>query len=170
MKNLLLITILSLSYAQLKVGDKAPPINLFRLDNNKYYHMKDGIEKNTIVLSFFATWCEPCKKEIPKLNAMLDTLKLDSISFYYVNVSNIIPPGEKNKSRETKKIINMFREKLNITFPILLDKYALVYKSYKLQKMPTVVVIDKDGNISYFHGGYTPGDELELLDHLLKQK
>ena len=64
----------------------------------------------------------------------------------------------------------MFKEKLNITFPILLDKYALVYKSYKLQKMPTVVVIDKDGNISYFHGGYTPGDELVLLEHLLKQK
>ena len=169
-KYFLWFALLSLSFAQLKVGDKAPPINLFRLDNNKYYHSKDEIGKNTIVLSFFATWCEPCKKEIPKLNTMIDTLDVDSISFYYVNVSNIIPPGEKNKSRETKKIINMFKEKLNITFPILLDKYALVYKSYKLQKMPTVVVIDKDGKISYFHQGYKPGDELELLDHLLKQK
>ena len=36
--------------------------------------------------------------------------------------------------------------------------------------MPTVVVIDKDGKISYFHDGYKPGDELDLLDHLLKQK
>ena len=53
MKNLLLITILSLSYAQLKVGDKAPPINLFRLDNNKYYHMKDEIEKKHHCIGFF---------------------------------------------------------------------------------------------------------------------
>ena len=105
MKIILLLTILSLSFAQLKVGDKAPPINLFRLDNNKYYHMKDEIEKNTIVLSFFATWCEPCKKEIPKLNAMLDTLKMDSLSFYYINVSNIAPTGKKKKSKETHKII-----------------------------------------------------------------
>ena len=170
MKNLLLITILSLSYAQLKVGDKAPPISLFRLDNNKYYHMKDEIEKNTIVLSFFATWCEPCKKEIPKLNAMLDTLKMDSLSFYYINVSNIAPTGKKKKSKETHKIIKIFKDKLNMTAPILLDKYALVYKSYQLKKMPTVVVIDKDGKISYFHDGYKPGDELDLLDHLLKQK
>ena len=170
MKNLLLITILSLSYAQLKVGDNAPPINLFRLDNNKYYHMKDEIGKNTIVLSFFATWCEPCKKEIPKLKAMLDTLKMDSLSFYYVNVSNIVPTGKKKKTKETHKIIKIFKDKLNMTAPILLDKYGLVYKSYQLKKMPTVVVIDKDGKISYFHDGYKPGDELELLDHLLKQK
>ena len=61
------------------------------------------------------------------IGTTMNQLDVDSISFYYVNVSNIIPPGEKNKSRETKKIINMFKENLNIRFPILLDKYALIY-------------------------------------------
>ena len=77
--------------------------------------MKDEIEKNTIVLSFFATWCEPCKKEIPKLNAMLDTLKMDSLSFYYINVSNIAPTGKKKKSKETHKIIKIFKEESRIS-------------------------------------------------------
>ena len=154
MKYFLWFTLISLSFAQLKVGDKAPPINLFRLDNNKYYHLKDEIGKNTIVVSFFATWCEPCKKEIPKLNTMIDTLDVDSISFYYINVSKIIPPGKKKVAKETKKLVRIMKKKLGIKIPILLDKYALMYQNYKVPILPTTVVIDKTGNISYYHSGY----------------
>ena len=141
-------------FAQIKVGDDAPPISLFRLDNNKYFHLKDDIDEKLVVFSFFATWCGPCKKEIPKLHEMVDSLATDSISVYLVDV------------QEKKKVIRVFKEKENIELPILLDKYGVYFKRYGGETLPLTVVVNKEGKISYCHTGYKEGDEVELLKHL----
>ena len=54
----------------ISVGDKAPPISLFKLDDNKYLRSKELIGEKHLVVSFFATWCVPCAKEIPELMKM----------------------------------------------------------------------------------------------------
>ena len=153
-KYLLTFCLSTLAFSQIKVGDDAPPVSLFRLDNNKYYHLKDDIGEKSVVFSFFATWCGPCKKEIPKLHEMVDSLATDSISIYLVDV------------QEKKKVVRPFKEKENIELPILLDKYGVYFEKYGGETLPLTVVIDKKGKISYYHTGYEKGDEVELLKHL----
>jgi len=48
------------------IGEKASPVILFKLDQNKYFKSKDLLGEKNLVFSFFATWCLPCAKEIPK--------------------------------------------------------------------------------------------------------
>ena len=50
------------------IGTQAPSIYLFKLSSNKYFRSKDLLGEKTLVVSFFATWCVPCAKEIPKLH------------------------------------------------------------------------------------------------------
>ena len=65
--------ITSISYAdeeKLDVGDIAPPISLFKIESNKYFRSKELLGKKNLVVSFFATWCVPCEKEIPELTKL----------------------------------------------------------------------------------------------------
>ena len=64
---LFLISTIIASDFQITVGDKAPPISLFKLESNKYFRSKDYLGEKNLVVSFFATWCVPCAKEIPEL-------------------------------------------------------------------------------------------------------
>ena len=154
MKYFLIFCLGSISFSQIKVGDDAPPLSLFRLDNNKYYHLKDDIGSKTVVFSFFATWCGPCKKEIPKLHDIADSLDTDSLNIYLIDV------------REKKKVVRPFQKKENITLPILLDKFGVYFESYGGEELPLTVVVDKKGRITYYHSGYKEGDEIELLKHI----
>ena len=82
------------------IGKKAAPLSLFKLSNNKYYRTKDIIGKKNIVISFFGTWCAPCRKEIPKLQEMSNELKKDNYEFLLICVSNIKPPGSTTTFKE----------------------------------------------------------------------
>ena len=88
MKILPMIFILAFSFAELKVGDDAPTFYVKTLDNRSFF-LSDSLERsqNPIVFSFFATWCLPCRKEIP----MLDTVRINypDIDFYLINVSGL---------------------------------------------------------------------------------
>ena len=83
-----LLLILSVGFPAddgLKVGDQAPPIILFKLEQNKYFRSKEFIGEKHLVVSFFATWCVPCAKEIPKLTEMSKELG-DDFQFVLVDV------------------------------------------------------------------------------------
>ena len=138
------------------VGTKAPHISLFKLKNNKYYRTKKLIGKKDIVLSFFATWCGPCLKEIPELHKLSE--EMSDIEFILVNVNE--------KRDKVAKHVN----KKGYTLPVILDKYGVALKSFKAESLPLplTVVIDKKGIITYYHSGYKPGDEKILKNHLEK--
>ncbi len=138
------------------VGTQAPHVSLFKLKNNKYYRTKKLIGKKDIVLSFFATWCSPCLKEIPELHKL--SAEMSDIEFILVNVNE--------KRDKVAKHVN----KKGYTLPVILDKYGVALKSFKAESLPLplTVVIDKKGIITYYHSGYKPGDEKILKNHLEK--
>ncbi|MCS5623847.1 MAG: redoxin domain-containing protein [Candidatus Marinimicrobia bacterium] len=71
-----LILILSIGFSaenSIKVGDQAPPISLFKLESNKYFRSKELLGEKILVVSFFATWCVPCAKEILELKYYINT-------------------------------------------------------------------------------------------------
>jgi len=137
----------------LKVGDQAPPISLFKLESNKYFRSKELLGEKILVVSFFATWCVPCAKEIPELIKMSNEFG-DDFQFLLVDVN------------EKRDLVKKHVDEKGITLQVILDKYGKVFESFSGVTLPLLVVIDKKGQITYHHTGYVKGDEKKLLKHL----
>jgi thiol-disulfide isomerase/thioredoxin len=157
MRILIYLFIISVSYSnniELKIGDQAPPIYLFKIEDNKYFKSKDLLGKKNLIVSFFATWCVPCAKEIPELTKLSNQFG-DDFQFLLVDVN------------EKKNIVKEHVSKKKITLQVVLDKYGKTFEKFGGTTLPLLVVIDKKGNISYEHTGYVSGDEKQLKKHLL---
>ena len=165
-KILTAILLSSTLLSQIKVGDKAPTFFAHTLDNN-YFFLSDTLTKHKpIVLSFFATWCGPCRLEMPILDTLSQNYK--DIDFYLVNVGGL-KGKEKQESTKVKKLL----EDLGISLPVLMDKYAKIVEEYGGPVLPKVVIIDQQGKIAYIKEGYADGDKLVIekkLNELLSAK
>ena len=161
LKRALIIYILfSTVMAELKVGDEAPTFFAKSLDNRSFF-LSDSLERNQrpIVLSFFATWCGPCRQEIP----VVDTISTlyPQIDFYLVNVSGT-QKGKKTH-REDPNLVKIMAETLGPSMPVLMDKYANAANKYDALILPRLVVIDSKGKIAYAHTGYDENVKKELI-------
>ena len=149
-------------FAQIKVGDDAPTFFVRDLNEKKFF-LSDTLELHKpIVLSFFATWCAPCKIEMP----ILDTLSREysDVHFYLINVSGLTQGSAKLKE-DPIKVQNLIN-KLGISLPVLMDKYGKIAEKYEVKSLPRLVVIDPEGKLYYIHDGYKKGDETKLKDKL----
>ncbi|MDB6063105.1 MAG: thiol-disulfide isomerase-like protein [Verrucomicrobiaceae bacterium] len=100
-----------------------------------------------ILLNFWASWCGPCRQEMPQLNALQERYKKLGFNVVGVNV-------DKDSALATKLL-----KDIPVSFPVLLDDTGSVSSSYNVSAMPTTVLIDRDGNMRYLHKGYKPGYE-----------
>lgn len=106
-----------------------------------------------VVLSFWATWCGPCKEEMPHLQAMYDDFKDQGFVVLSVSTDN---------AREASRVKQYIRT-ARYTFPVVLDRESSVIGTYNPAKtMPFTVVIGRDFQVAKVHSGYNPGDEKEL--------
>ena len=102
---------------------------------------------NVVLINFWASWCGPCREEMPYLNALHKKYAPLGFTVLGVNVEEQLD-GARG-----------FLSNVPVDFPILLDNTNKVSKQYKVVAMPTTVVIDRDGNMRYLHEGYKSGDE-----------
>ncbi len=102
---------------------------------------------NVVLINFWASWCGPCREEMPLLNALHK--KYEALGFTVLGVN--VEEDEKN--------VRGFLKNFPVDFPILLDNKNRVSKQYNVIAMPTTVVVDRDGNMRFLHQGYKPGDE-----------
>ena len=137
----------------LKIGQEAPSIYLFKLESNKYFKSKELLGKKNLVVSFFATWCVPCAKEIPELTKLSKQFG-DEFQFLLIDVNE-----KRDKVKE--HVLNK-----GISLPVVLDKYGKTFEKFGGKTLPLLVVVNKDGLVSYHHTGYKDGDELLLKEHL----
>lgn len=106
-----------------------------------------------VVLSFWATWCGPCKQEMPHLNKMYTELK--DKGFVVLSISS--------DDARTASQVKPFIARMGYAFPVLLDKESKVTGTYNPTKtLPYTVVIGRDGQIASRHSGYNPGNEVDL--------
>lgn len=119
-------------------------------------------QKKPFVLSFFATWCVPCMKEMP----ILDSLNVANkgLDVYFVNVSGMEVGGVvmKEKTKDIEKIITA----LDIRSTVLLDKYGKIAEKYGISMLPALFLVDPVGSVIFSHAGYVPGDEKKLIARL----
>jgi len=154
---------------KLEVGDPAPTFFLRTLEGENFFLSKEIKSDSPIILAFYATWCVPCRQEIPALEKMMSGPSLNNIRLYYVNVGGLMAADETGdviKQREESDKVRRHKERFKMTHPILMDRYALTAQKFTAESLPTLVVIGGDGKIKYIHHGYQPGDEKILMDLL----
>ncbi len=111
---------------------------------------------NVVLINFWASWCGPCREEMPLLNALHKKYAPLGFTVLGVNVEEQL-----DGARD-------FLSNVPVDFPILLDNENKVSKQYKVVAMPTTVVVDRDGNMRYLHEGYKPGDEKKYRQMIKK--
>jgi thiol-disulfide isomerase/thioredoxin len=100
-----------------------------------------------VMVNFWATWCGPCRQEMPHLNRLYEKYRASGFVLLGVNVDD--------DTRNAAELAN----KLGLKFPVLLDTDKGVSKLYDLSTMPSTVLIDRDGKVRYVHRGYLTGYE-----------
>ncbi len=113
-----------------------------------------------VLVNFWATWCAPCRQEMPLLNQLYQKYQGSGFTLLGVNVDE-----------DSRNAINL-ATKLGVSFPVLLDADKAVSKRYDLSSMPSTLLIDRDGKVRYVHRGYQAGFEAlyeQQIRELLKE-
>lgn len=100
-----------------------------------------------VLINFWATWCGPCRQEMPQLNKLYDKYRSAGFVLLGINIDD-----------DTRRATDV-AAKLGLKFPVLLDTDKAVSRLYDLGTMPTTVLIDRDGRVRHIHPGYLAGYE-----------
>jgi len=113
------------------------------------------LTKGPVVLNFWATWCGPCRAEMPNLEKVFKEVGPKGVSFAAISLDR----------RVGKEAMESFLKGRGFTVPVYLDKDAALAKMFKVSAIPATIVLKPTGEIFYSTKGYRPGDEI-----LLKKK
>lgn len=113
-----------------------------------------SLKGKVVVLNLWATWCGPCRAEMPSMQRMYDRLKGDGLEILAVNLM------------EDKPRVQSFAQELKLTFPILLDSSGRVGREYDARAIPTTYVLDRRGLIFARAVGAREWDTTEMIDLL----
>jgi len=102
-----------------------------------------------VMINFWATWCGPCRQEMPLLEDIYKKYKPMGFTMLAVNVE----PDTKEADAWLAKLSKP------VTFPVAYDVDSKVSKLYKVETMPSTVIVDRKGNVRALHRGYKAGDE-----------
>lgn len=102
-----------------------------------------------VMINFWASWCKPCRDEMPLLEDIYKKYKPMGFTMLAVNVE----PDTKEADAWLSKLGKP------VTFPIAYDVDSKVSKLYKVETMPSTVIVDRKGNVRALHRGYKAGDE-----------
>jgi len=116
-------------------GFPAPDIELATADGN-IIKLSD-LRGQPIILNFWASWCPPCRAEMPAIQAVYQVYQNDGLMILAVNASN----------QDDMNDANAFITGLNLTFPIFFDRTGHAQDAYKVSALPTTFFIDRDGII-----------------------
>ena len=112
------------------------------------------LKGQVVMLNFWASWCTPCREEMPLIEALHQKYKRLGFTVYGVNVD-----------RNPKKAQPLLDE-FNISFPIGYDKKGKVSGLYDVSAMPSTVMVDRNGQLRYLHLGYETGHEKNYEQHI----
>lgn len=109
---------------------------------------------DVVMINFWATWCGPCRQEMPLLDELYSRYQRVGFNLLGVNIDD-----------DSGRAMDMI-EDLGVNFPVLFDARKEVSKLYDVEAMPVTVIVDRDGTVRYVHHGYKPGYEDMYLDQI----
>jgi len=128
-------------------------------------------DRYPVVLSFFATWCVPCMKELPHLENVFQAYKNEKVKFFLVDITEATRTGENENSPKA----GPFLAEKGITIPILYDNRGVAKERYGAKTLPRLFVIDKFQIIREARQGFHEDEDLEgelsaLIDELMAEE
>ena len=106
---------------------------------------------DVVMINFWATWCGPCRQEMPLLDELYTRYQRVGFNLLGVNIDD-----------DSAGALRMVEE-LGVNFPVLFDSRKEVSKLYEVEAMPTTVLLDREGRVRHVHHGYKPGYEEKYL-------
>jgi len=181
---ILLGTMLSIGFAQdeattpgmgngeskdLKVGDIAPSWALMyapakfeflrnwsEVEGKRLRRFQTQPDRHVVLMSFFATWCKPCMKELPILEEVYQKYKNERIKFFLVDITEAT---RNNPGYENMPKAGPFLKEKGVSMQILFDTRGTVMKRYNAQTLPRLFIIDGNRVIRLMRKGFHPGEE-----------
>ncbi|MCD6163619.1 MAG: TlpA family protein disulfide reductase [candidate division Zixibacteria bacterium] len=142
----IILSLTTLAFGQTKKGQKAPDFTLTDMDGNNIT-LSDVVGNGPVYINFWATWCAPCKKEIPELIKLYDEYKDRGFKILGITVDNARTLGK----------VKSFVESHNMDFTILLDSDSEVFRrKFKGRGIPFGFLLDNEGRIIHIVRGYIP--------------
>ncbi|MCZ6808262.1 MAG: TlpA disulfide reductase family protein [Proteobacteria bacterium] len=109
---------------------------------------------DVVMINFWATWCGPCRQEMPLLDELYDRYQRVGFNLLGINIDD--------DSRRAMAMVN----ELGISFPVLFDEDKKVSKLYEVEAMPLTILLDREGTVRHVHHGYQPGYEQKYLNEI----
>ncbi len=125
------------------IGKPAPEFTLKTLDGKASHSLEDFMGQ-VVVIDFWASWCAPCRRSLPKLAAL--EAGLSGVKVLAVNIDD--------EQRNGAEFLKQYRVRLLALY----DASKTVAAQYDIPAMPSAIVLDKRGIVRYIHPGYTDGD------------
>ncbi len=152
-----LLFFVSLSVTTFAQEKSLPNVAVKSLDGKTVNIQEFAKDGKITVISFWATWCSPCKKELDAIADMYPDWQEDyNVELVAVTIDT---------RRALAKVGPMVASK-GWEYTILSDANQDLQKALNFQTVPQTFLLDQDGNIVYSHSGYVPGDEYELEDKI----
>ena len=139
-------------------GQVAPDFSLQDKRGNsiRLHDLRGDVE----MVNFWATWCGPCREEMPLLDELY--ARYNRVGFNLLGVNIDDDPERAQQMVET----------LGVEFPVVFDSAKEVSRQYRVEAMPVTILLDREGVVRYVHYGYKPGYEdkyLEQIRELLRE-
>ncbi len=109
---------------------------------------------DVVMINFWATWCGPCRQEMPLLDELYGRYQRVGFSLLGINIDD-----------DFRRAMAMVNE-LGVSFPVLFDENKEVSKLYEVEAMPVTLLLDRQGTVRHVHHGYKPGYEQNYLNEI----
>lgn len=152
-KFLMIALLMFASVAQAVEPDQEVPDFTLKAMTGENLRLEE-LRGQVVLINFWASWCGPCRQEMPILQQIHKRYEPLGFTVLGVNVDE-----EPEKARR-------IAERLTLDFPLLLDSNQAVSEQYDVNAMPFTVLVDRSGKVRYVHRGYKPGDESHYVNQL----
>ncbi len=144
-------------------SNKTPSIDFELKDQYGKTHKLSDYKGKVVFLNFWATWCPPCKMEMPDIQKIYEKYEKQGEKTEVVVLSVVAPNTQDEKDVEG---IKAFLEENGYTYPVLMDDGGYTFGAYRISSLPTTFMIDKEGNVfGYVQGGLTQ----EAMESIIEQ-
>lgn len=144
-------------------NDKTPAIDFELKDQYGKTHKLSDYKGKVVFLNFWATWCPPCKMEMPDIQKIYEKYEKQGEESEVVILSVAAPNTQDEKDIDG---IKAFLEENGYTYPVLMDDGGYTFGAYRISSLPTTFMIDKEGNVfGYVQGGLTQ----EAMESIIEQ-
>jgi peroxiredoxin len=156
--SILLLSAIAYSYtdgtalAEMPTNIPAPDFTLQDIDGNT--HRLSDYRGKVVVINFWATWCPPCREEMPAMQRAWEIIQKEDMVMLGINLG------------EDEDTIFAFTANYPVEFPLLMDEDSSATREWPVAGLPTTYIVDPDGNVAFRAVGGRAWDAPEILDRL----